>query len=67
MTMTTKIIKIWRTGFCFNIKSLGGNKIVTPYISLSVINGIDMCVDVCLAALFWQVCLRIIYLKNFAN
>nr|DAV47280.1 MAG TPA: hypothetical protein [Caudoviricetes sp.] len=62
-----KIIKIGRTAFCFNIKRLDKNKIVTPYISISVINGIDICVDIGLGALFWQVCLRFIYLKNFAK
>nr|DAV88744.1 MAG TPA: hypothetical protein [Caudoviricetes sp.] len=61
----TKIIKIGRTGICFSIKKLGKNKIVTPYISIAVINGIDICVDVCIGALFWQVCLRFICLKNF--
>nr|DAP15708.1 MAG TPA: hypothetical protein [Caudoviricetes sp.] len=61
----TKITKIGRTAFCFNVKSLGKNKIVTPYISISVINGIDICVDVCIVALFWQACLRFICLKNF--
>lgn len=52
-------------GLCFSAKRIGKNKIVTPYISISVINGIDICVDVCLGALFWQVCLRFICLKNF--
>nr|DAV45492.1 MAG TPA: hypothetical protein [Caudoviricetes sp.] len=61
----TKITRIGRTGFCISCKRLGKNKIVTPYISISVINGIDICVDVCLGALFWQACLRFICLRNF--